>query len=398
MTAEKPKTKRRYWSLFVWQVEEMESWLAAMAAKGWHLSHTNGLFAVFVQGEPQTVRYRCEYFNYRGNELYHRVELYEAAGWEYVASRNNVVHIFRAQAEDSVPEIHTDSLESVQSARVLERLLSGCQGGMGAVGAVLVIRFFQTPHFNLVSVLLTNSVLSWLIIPCWFFGLFFTLWHVIHSIRAVVRVRKGALLRNKSYRPARLVNASARAVILVLLLAVPLEILTFKTFSPFPSHRTTEDYPRVVRISDLMPGKELELLRTAYRSNSSALVPQQWRFTDHVRVADEQWPGGANYEPSMHLDGYKARTEWLAGLLGKVLARERASDKYDYWINLRKLEVDNSSLDSLWYYPHWLDQEFIAVQGRWVFHVQYDGVESIEDLFTVVGETIDALEQGEGGE
>lgn len=395
MTAKKAKTKRKCWSLFLWQVEETESWLAAMAAQGWHLSHSNDLFAVFVHGEPRAVRYRCDCFSYRKNELNERAVLYEAAGWEYVCSRRNVVHIFRMPAEASGPEIHTDPLEFVQSARVLERLLGRCQGGMGAAGAVLIFRFFQAPHLNLISVLLTNSVLAWLLIPCWLFGIFFTLWHLVRSILAGTRVRKGALLGNKPFRPARLVNITFRIVIIIFLLALPLEILSAESVPGFWPLLTGED-PKVVRIADLMPEKELEALRTSYRSNSSVLVPQQWNFTDRSRVTDEQWPGGAGYEPTLRIDGYKARNEWLAKMLGSVLARERASKNNGNMTAgqiLKGVEVGNSPLESLWYFPDWLNQEFIAVQGQFVFHVKYDGVETVADLIEIVRAKIDVLEQ-----
>ncbi|MDD2282182.1 MAG: DUF2812 domain-containing protein, partial [Eubacteriales bacterium] len=72
MTAK--KNLRKIWWFDEWQVEEIESWLGDMAARGWHFSRRGLLTAVFTRGEPEQVRYRCEIAKKSSPDFQDRVE------------------------------------------------------------------------------------------------------------------------------------------------------------------------------------------------------------------------------------------------------------------------------------------------------------------------------------
>lgn len=116
---EKPKSLFRFWFLFSWQIGQIQAWLEAMAARGWHLSRFVDFLAVFRQGPPGEVRYRCDCFKFRNPELRDKIDLYAAAGWQYLGSRGET-HIFRAE-DPAAPEIHTDPQEYISATTRLRR-------------------------------------------------------------------------------------------------------------------------------------------------------------------------------------------------------------------------------------------------------------------------------------
>lgn len=381
---------RKLWGFFSWQVEEVESWLMDMAAKGWHLSHTGTLFAVFTKGEPEHVRYRCDCFKHRNPELYERVNIYKAAGWDYVCSRGDV-HIFRAPAVSSVPEIHSDPQES-QSNDALRKLLTGSIALLAAWKVVIIMYLLRSGSSHLLSLLLADSILSWVMIPFSIYGLFFSLWHIGRSLLVLARARKGQLYSHKPYRAAQWVNQAGGVLLVAFFISLFAE---FAFVTPVFKHSLPEGGIPSVRIAQLLPEADVVTLWTSYSTDSSLLVPEQWGFNESARVKGVHWPGGSKYEPTLQVDGYKARTDWLARQLAKTLAREAADllpSKLSTGMLLNRAQVKDSPFAALWYFYVPMNQEIIALQGEYVIHVKYDGMEQIEGLYHYVRTELDKME------
>ncbi|HBI55242.1 MAG TPA: hypothetical protein DDY38_00195, partial [Firmicutes bacterium] len=151
---------RKIWWFDEWQVEEIESWLGDMAARGWHFFRRGLLTAVFTRGGPEQVRYRCEIAKKSSPDFQDRVEFYRQGGWEYVASDGHL-QIFRAPGDSAIPEIHTDPQEQ---AGTLRPLFWTCLRRLGA--ALLLLAAVFLPYSLLYGNYLTGLVLRGSVADC----------------------------------------------------------------------------------------------------------------------------------------------------------------------------------------------------------------------------------------
>lgn len=103
----------------------MEAWLEDMAER-------KGLFfddffgeglASFTKGDPQKVTYRLEPADRKGPPAPEQLELFGAAGWEFVAAGwSGHIWVFRSFVEEPVP-IHTDPATQAVALQRLQRQL-----------------------------------------------------------------------------------------------------------------------------------------------------------------------------------------------------------------------------------------------------------------------------------
>lgn len=200
------KKLRKLWSLFGWQYEEIESWLEGMAAQGWHLSHNGLLYAVFVKGEPQEVRYRCDYLKGSTGD-----SQFKEANWEYVFSCG-AAHIFRSP----VSEDPVTGPNPRRNLPYLKRMLRGAVAGMAIIAAAFI--------WNLIRAwpAITGSpqgigLLGWSIILAHVIGICYTLWLSFLGIRALIRVNRGKDTP-KPYRVVRFLNQVAPLGLLTVIL------------------------------------------------------------------------------------------------------------------------------------------------------------------------------------
>ena len=97
-----------------YDVEGTESWLSAMAEKGYVLAKDGFLFgfAAFEKAQPQKLRYRLQASQQPIGALSENTlpedaeDLYASFGWRYVCARGQF-HIFCTDSPDA-PELNTD--------------------------------------------------------------------------------------------------------------------------------------------------------------------------------------------------------------------------------------------------------------------------------------------------
>ncbi|MBE6955513.1 MAG: DUF2812 domain-containing protein [Ruminococcaceae bacterium] len=117
---EKKKKTRIFWDPFeVSDYISRERWLEARAAKGWKLVSYTGKFPRFEKTTPFQARYRLDYHHDRNMDD-EQVELYEAAGWEYVDTLGEQFYIFVTK-DPHAEELHTDPEMQAYAMRKLLR-------------------------------------------------------------------------------------------------------------------------------------------------------------------------------------------------------------------------------------------------------------------------------------
>lgn len=217
---EKAKTLFRFWFLFPWQIGQIQSWLEAMAARGWQLSRFGDFLAVFRQGPPGKVRYRCDCFKFRNPELRDKIDLYAATGWQYLGSRGET-HIFRAE-DPTVPEIHTDPQEYISATARLRRGLIALAGALALAIPASIYRLVRDfPSWRMA--IRHGDRTTWVLIAFSGYILFFLVWHLVGICRLLVWVR-GQFQAPLPYRKDRLVNLIGAALLLLVAAAMVIEL------------------------------------------------------------------------------------------------------------------------------------------------------------------------------
>jgi len=220
--------KRRCWLFEEWQLEEQESWLSDQARRGWHLEGTRP-WATFRQGPPQEMRYRCEVASDEDEE---RMEIYRAAGWEYVGRRNGL-QIYRAPLSADVPEIHTDQTILAKTIRRMQlRLLLGIVLMVGQLALGAAFSHFGGRAQLTLMLGLRYSILLPVAFLIYILGM--QLFGILHLSRLIRRLRRGRPLRHQArYQTARRLSG-ATAVFAAVTLVTVLAIRFAGDGDPFP--------------------------------------------------------------------------------------------------------------------------------------------------------------------
>ncbi len=386
---------RKIWWFDEWQVEEIESWLGDMAARGWHFFRRGLLTAVFTRGEPEQVRYRCEIAKKSSPDFQDRVEFYRQGGWEYVASDGHL-QIFRTPGDSAIPEIHTDPQEQ---AGTLRPLFWTCLRRLGA--ALLLLAAVFLPYSLLYGNYLTGLVLRGSVADCALIILMASIlvWTglgVLAVFQKAKDLRQGLPLEHKKKYSKVLVSRPAflLAVVLVFLFIAAnlvVQVSEQKFILPLPQG----DLP-VVRIADLAPEAPLypteaaEKLDTAlniYWTESSLLVPKQWNSTEYAGLLTEVVP----FDTLLVTSCYEARNNWLAARLAAGLV-DYAPGRDIYGYDGSKLLETEASFAALWKYHNGNFHEIIAQEGKYVYHVYYQGRVPADTLLELIKAKLESLE------
>lgn len=396
------KRIRRFWWFDESQIEEVEAWLSDMAVQGWHCSHTGRSFAVFAQGEPEVVRYRCDVFRPRHPEFEERIEFYRSAGWEYVCSRR-MVHVFRTPADNNIPEIHTDPQEQAHSLAMLQRRLLINIGLLGALMAWLLFSPFLYHKSYWLEILLNSSIPQLAMLPIFIYILVLNTLGALKVSRRIRSLDQGIPRQAiASYKRGlgltRTGGILAVAIAVIILSVQSAGVVKIIASNPYPE--IPEGELPVPRLSDLISKNYSPLtqsgfpenIRNNYRTSGSFLVPEQWNLLEYVEVPGMLWPWQEVYTPSLEVRGYRARTDWLARSLAGELA---ASVSKQYFREEEILNRQKSSVfESLWIHhlQGGLGFTVIVQEGSYVYYVNFHGMEIIEDMLIIIREKINSPE------
>lgn len=377
------KTMRRIWWFDPWQIEEAGAWLSQLAERGWHLHRVGWIWLVFKQGEPHRFRYRCEVFR-RKRDHDDFITVYREAGWEFVGTYG-FFHIFRAPQDALISEIHTDSAEQAYTLLPLRsnylRLI---------LVATLFLALAQAPYFigsrNFLVNLVLYAGLGYIL------SIAFMLGFIVWSLIGLARVNKiiGQLQSGAPFTHTR-VNTGTfllKPCLIVLILVffvvsgvfIGRQVRSQNHFLPLP-----QGWLPVVRIAELANDANVEgLPANTFITSSSMLVPRQWFVREVAEVSRDE-----SYTSVMLTFFYEAKSQWLAKKLGKALTTSPPVQLDNYE---SKLILVESPFDALWIHHGRDVHELIAVQGKYVYLLYYDGLESMEDLLELIKEKLDSLD------
>lgn len=396
------KAMRRFWWLDEWQVEEIESWLSEMAGQGWHLLDRGKFFAVFVQGPKRKDRYRCDIFRPNSPQFEERLEFYQAAGWEYVASLGKL-HIFRAPNDPAIPELHSDPEEqSFVIAGLVRRLIIHCVILVVAV-AVLVLSLLLYHDDLWLEIMVKDNIPHIMMLPIYFFIIFLNARGLILNGRLYSKLRRGRpLARNKQYKGAvrrtkvvAILTFSLFALLFADRLVAVVTLFTAEQYPPIPPGQLP-----VVRLADLDPEAEMVPVQTPgfdanivnyYKTDASFWVPRQWYLEEDVTVLGQEWPDGREYSLRLEVQGYQARSQWLARKLSGTLVNLSQSRTLPHRKQIELQEPRH--FDELWLKSDAHRSFFIARKDLYVFQVHYSGLEPVDVLLELVGTKIAQLER-----
>lgn len=383
----------RLWPFQDWELEQQQAWLSDMAQRGWHLHSPGPGLASFRKDKAADMRYRCEV---AAEENMEQIELYQAAGWEYVGRRNSVL-IFRAPVDEQIPEIHTDSAEQAPTLRLLMRnlwltllpfiVLATVALGAGGSPGFVEKRLLEANWLDLLSIL-------------------FLLYVFVSSLRGLFHTA-GLIRKLKSGRP--LANNVPYQQVLrrrqllgpaILLLAV---VLLASQIGGRIYEAQTSNFPPIP-VGELPMARLSQLLDAAgyseyhpslagtflsesvkgdvfnyFRERTSLLFPVQQELSEVYDVPGVPAPDSpeGHYRPTLVTRRYVARTPALARLLAQQLARGKERELF----RMKDLQpTELPGVDAFWRKNAENAHAFIIVKDCVILDVFYSGMEPVAQL------------------
>ncbi len=387
----KDRVRRLLWPFQDWELEQQQAWLADMAKQGWHLRSTGPGLASFRKGEQANVRYRCEIAPDANQE---QIELFQAAGWEYVGRRNCVL-VFRAPVDEQIPEIHTDSREQAPTLRLLVRnLLVSLLPFL--VLTVIVLGPGSSPDF-VEQQLLEANWLDLLSLSFLLYVFVISLRGLFHTAGLIRKLKRGRSLENNV--PYRTVLRRRQLVVPVMLLMAVALIASHigarisdaqsTNFPPIPERELP-----MVRLSQLLDQAgytEYHRSRTGtflaervkgdvfnyYRERGNLLFPVQQKMSEKFDVPGVAAPDQPTYSPILITRRFEARNPDLARLLAEQVASREKADIFRM-TNLQPAELPG--VDGFWRQDEGEAHAFVLLKGNVVVDVYYNGIDPIEQL------------------
>lgn len=345
---EKKKVIRRLAPCSQMDIERMESWLTDMAAQGWHLKDTRGLWSlwfVFEQGEPRNVRYRLEPGKGAFSDdqpAYMERELFKDMGWEAVTSYGKF-YIYRSLSADA-PELNTDPAVQLMTLKRLRRktiiwnlieliLFPICLMTIFSEGFRFLITFGAISAVLLLAVwgiLITDMVIQ------------------MAQVNAIVmKMKKGISLdHNKPWRKGAWYHRLAYLSMILCYVMCLSSMLTRCTSDLVSSGRDIAEYegdPPFVTIQDLCP--EGEYTRETFLSEyynefsqySSDCGPLSIEWSEYAEVVSS---AGEVYSGTLIIHYHETAAPWIARGLAEEYYRVALKDRYHHEMEAPTLDVD----------------------------------------------------------
>lgn len=346
MTAEqKPKRIHRIAPCPDYDVERLESWLTDMAKDGWHLEKDEFMgFLPFVQGQPQTVRYRLEPRPKNDDSDSPDAEalaLAEEYGWDFVTAYRNF-YIYRTARSDA-REMNTDlSVQAMALKSVRRRFTLQL-----AMQALLLVHMLVRVHREFFRYIVTFGS----VFPSSIY--IFVLVSVIDDMRCAVHIRRLhrqlkmniPLDHNKPWKKSAPLHRWMQFGLVVLYTLVLILAFSRCTAAFINEETLTADYPGdppFVTIEDLCPtGTFTEKSFMDYNkydtlSSFSAPLILEWRQYGTLETPDSKTISG-----SLYITYYETASPWLAERLFNEFLRNAQKEDHYAALSLPQLTVDN---------------------------------------------------------
>ena len=344
------KTMRRLPPCAVLDIERLESWLTDMAAEGWHLKDTRGLWSlcfVFEKGEPRNVRYRLE--PGRGafdddKPDYHAREFFKDMGWEAVSGYGQFF-IFRAVSGD-VPELNTDPAVQLIAMKKLRR--KTLFWNFLALVLIPVMLLYWSRDAEPYRFIVTFGFASAAVLVLLFCYCVVELVVQIVQANAIVKKLKTAeqLDHSKPWRKGAWYHRLSALMGVLCYAVYMLSMLTQCTSDLANYGRDIEKYegdPPFVTIQDLCPEGEYtrETFLSEYYNDftqySSDCAPLSIEWDEYAEVVS---PDGEVYSGTLIIHYHETASEWIARGLAEEYYRVALKERYHHELEAPDLDVD----------------------------------------------------------
>ncbi|WP_342430888.1 DUF2812 domain-containing protein [Neobacillus sp. FSL H8-0543] len=376
----KNKIKKKFLWLEVWDIKEQEAWFSDEASKGWKLIGIGRLMAKFEKCEPQKVNYRCDVFKLNDQSEDNRIEFYQEAGWEHVASRG-FLQIFRETQAENPIEIHTDALEHAETLSILKKDIT--MKGVPILLLSIFMLVLQTWSLliDFVDNYLNGKFIDYIMYILMFLSINYTMVNgIFHLSKLKKKLKSGRTLEHelnfhKKIKRNKMVRSSCIFIVSIWALLVFSNLIMILSKDRFPEI-PSGDLP-IIQLSDIL--EDLDNIDGEGRSpldhytvKSSILVPKQYELLQQVEVPGED--KGPTFSPTILSYGYEVRNEWLAKRFLHDLKNKSSDDNENY-----RLE-ESSEFDELWISKEDFRTAFIARIDNIVYHVEFFGMEPKDEV------------------
>lgn len=358
---------------FLCDVAAIETWLEDWAAQGYRLIDFKGMNGIFVRDEPTPCRYRLAPLPKKETAPDpDRAEAYQEMGWIYVATMAGTFHVWRCD-DPAAPELDTDPVVQAEGYGYLRRrMLRELLWLPLAVLLLIALEVWSCvrDEFPLWSVLhdqapgvLTFQAVSILIL------LAAAVWEYRGIRRLLHRLKTGVPLdRPVPYRRQRRLGR----LLTVLIICLYCSNLVSGLLGGFWPMRDPER-AAYVDLAVLDPGAAVEYTSADLKVHE--LAPRMYRTSQST----------ADFERGLHTEYYCLRTAALAPVLERDLLEWRT-----HYGDSPMEKLEGTPLDSFWWRDIGGSQEVVAVLGRNVLFLGYEGP---VDLRTAGAYLAEALEK-----
>lgn len=364
----------------VYDVAANETWLEDMARQGYRLVGMTGWSGVFEKAEPCACRYRMQpLFKKEKRPPEEMAEAYRELGWEYAGTIPETFHVWCCQ-DPAVPELDTDPVVQGMGYRYLRRKMR--KDLISSVLLLVVLAALcvflpgmaSTPLLDTVEQFapgqLTVGTLAAILLVVLMTCQMRSMRRLLRFLDAGIPLERPRLYRRQKWL--------ARALAAVLGLSLVLHFLGAVTAIDGGSLK--EGWDAGDSYHDPGPGAvymDLAALEGAAetefwgcRTKVQELCPRMYRITQLSLEKGEKT--SRQVLSSVETSYYRLLTEGLARQLAKELTQRRiASFGVDGHPALTAVETDD--LDGLWWGEDRYYQFAVALLGRQVLFVQYEG-------------------------
>ena len=362
-----------------------ETWLEDMARQGYRLVGMTGWSGVFEKAEPFTCRYRMQPLPKKEKRPQEEmVEVYRELGWEYAGTIPGTFHVWRCENPDT-PELATAPVVQGMGSRYLRRkmhrnivldlvLLTVLAGEYLLLSGLASTPLLDTLEDFAPGQLTAGALAAVLLVALMVCQ--------VGSMRRLLRFLSAGvpLERPRSYRRQKWLART-----LAVALGWMLFLHFFSGFSTMNGSSLKEGWDAgdsyhdpgsgvvYVDLADLEGAERTESWRC--RTKVQELCPRMyWTTQLSLGSAKEEIQPGNSYpvESSVETTYYRLLTAGLARQLAEELTQRRiASFGVDGHPALAAVETDD--LDGLWWGEDRYYQFAVALLGRQVLLVEYEG-------------------------
>lgn len=339
---EKTVTVPRFFQPDLWDLPGIESWLAAMAAKGLHYRYKGNTFVWFTKGPPKAVRYRLDAVSPLSPtpDVERREEAAEL-GWRYEDELDDFsVYVCE---DPAAPELHTDPVtQSYTLDKIARKMRWELVLLVGSVLFVVAVVYYgiRTGTFSVLNLTDRSSVIF--LIPAALLQLAllpFSLQRCTRLLSLRRSLKAGLPMEHRADYRRQAQLSVLYSVSIFLFFGLYLCTSLWELYSP-PSWSITEETPSPIAysLSDLesAPTFRPSHYEGPYGDKDydnfvscswSLLIPTQYEITRRGEIPGRTRPDGGDYEPQLVMHYYQPIAAFLAAPLFDDLLKEEGEGR-----------------------------------------------------------------------